>query len=63
MIASYFGTYAGMVGVVASNVGAFFNNVWIHGVLYFLLVILFTYFYTAVTFDPKTIAENLQKMC
>ena len=62
MIASYFGTYAGMVGVVATNIGTFFNNVWIHGILYFLLVIIFTYFYTAVTFDPKTIAENLQKM-
>ncbi len=62
MIASYFGTYSGMVGSVATNIGVFFNNVWIHGVLYFLLVILFTYFYTAVTFDPNTIAENLQKM-
>lgn len=62
MIASYFGTYAGWVGSVATNIGMLFNNVWIHGVLYFLLVILFTYFYTAVTFDPKTIAENLQRM-
>ncbi len=62
MIASYFGTYAGLVGSLATSMGAFFNNVWIHGVLYFLLVILFTYFYTAVTFDPKTIADNLQKM-
>lgn len=62
MIASYFGTYAGMVGTVATNIGLFFSNVWIHGALYFLLVILFTYFYTAVTFDPKTIAENLQRM-
>ena len=62
MIASYFGTYAGTVGVVATNIGLFFNNIWVHGVLYFLLVILFTYFYTAVTFDPKTISENLQKM-
>jgi len=62
MIASYFGTYAGMVGSVATNIALFFNNVWVHGVLYFLLVILFTYFYTAVTFDPKTISENLQKM-
>jgi preprotein translocase subunit SecY len=62
MIASYFGTYAGMVGVVATNVGLFFNNVWIHGALYFLLVVVFTYFYTAVTFDPKAISENLQKM-
>jgi preprotein translocase subunit SecY len=29
--------------------------------LYFLLVIVFTYFYTAVTFNPEQIAENLQK--
>jgi len=62
MIASYFATYAGLVGVIATSAAAFFNNAWIHGILYFLLVILFTYFYTAVTFDPKTIAENLQKM-
>ncbi len=62
IIASYFGTYHGWIGSAATNVNLFFNNVWVHGVLYFLLVILFTYFYTAVTFDPKTIAENLQKM-
>jgi len=62
MIASYFGTYEGFVGTVATNIGIFFNNVWVHGILYFLLVIIFTYFYTAVTFDPKTISENLQKM-
>jgi len=29
--------------------------------VYFVLVILFTYFYTAVTFNPEEIAENLQK--
>jgi len=34
----------------------------IYSVIYFLLVLIFTYFYTAVTFDPKNIAENLQKM-
>jgi preprotein translocase subunit SecY len=28
---------------------------------YFVFVVLFTYFYTAVTFDPDTIATNLQK--
>ena len=28
---------------------------------YFILVILFTYFYTAVTFDPDMISKNLQK--
>jgi len=39
----------------------FFNNRWVYGVTYFLLVFLFTYFYTAVTFDPKAIADNIQK--
>jgi preprotein translocase subunit SecY len=34
---------------------------YIYAALYFVLVFLFTYFYTAVTFDPKAIAENLQK--
>ena len=29
--------------------------------LYFVLVVVFTYFYTAVTFNPAQIAENLQK--
>ncbi|MGD9519035.1 MAG: preprotein translocase subunit SecY [Armatimonadota bacterium] len=29
--------------------------------LYFVLVVVFTYFYTAVTFNPEQIAENLQK--
>jgi preprotein translocase subunit SecY len=28
---------------------------------YFILVVIFTYFYTAVTFNPEQIAENLQK--
>lgn len=34
---------------------------WIYGILYFLLVFAFTYFYTAVVFHPDKIAENLQK--
>lgn len=62
LIAGFLGGVPGMVGIVANDATAFFNNAWVHGVLYFMLVILFTYFYTAVTFDPKTIAENLQKM-
>ena len=61
-IFSYIGTFGGQVGIIALKVAAFLNNVWVHGILYFLLVILFTYFYTAITFDPKTVSENLQKM-
>lgn len=37
------------------------NNQMIYGAFYFALVIMFTYFYTAVTFDPKEIAANLQR--
>jgi len=62
MIAGFLGGVPGIVGSVATNAAAFFNNAWVHGVLYFILVVVFTYFYTAVTFDPKTISENLQKM-
>ena len=38
-----------------------FRNQLIYGILYFLLVFAFTYFYTGVTFDPDKISENLQK--
>lgn len=34
---------------------------WTYGILYFVMVVLFTYFYTAVTFDPKMISDNLQR--
>jgi len=48
-----------------ANIGVtlttFFNNPWVYGIFYFVLVVLFTYFYTAVTFDPKMISENLQR--
>jgi preprotein translocase subunit SecY len=62
MIAGFLTGVSGWVGNVASQVNTFFNNAWVHGILYFILVVIFTYFYTAVTFDPKAIAENLQKM-
>ena len=62
MIAGFFTGIQGSVGVIATTINNFFNNQWVHGTLYFIFVIVFTYFYTAVTFNPKTIAENLQKM-
>ncbi len=36
-------------------------NGWFYAIAYFILVFLFTYFYTAVTFDPEAIATNLQR--
>ena len=62
MVANFLAGAGGAVGSIAQTVSALFENPWIYGSLYFLLVVLFTYFYTAVTFDPKAISENLQKM-
>ncbi|MEX1027707.1 MAG: SecY family transport protein, partial [Candidatus Paceibacterota bacterium] len=42
-------------GINLTNIG------WLYAGSYFLLVIGFTYFYTAITFDPDKIADNLQK--
>ena len=36
-------------------------NQWFYAGAYFFLVFIFTYFYTAVTFDPDQISTNLQK--
>lgn len=36
-------------------------NTILYNVVYFLLVVGFTFFYTAIIFDPQKIAENLQK--
>lgn len=38
-----------------------FENNLFYGAFYFILVVLFTYFYTYVVFKPDQIAENLQK--
>jgi len=46
---------------VSTLLNTVFANQWVYSILYFVLVFLFTYFYTAVTFDPETISTNLQK--
>lgn len=38
-----------------------FQNPVVNDILYFFLVFIFTYFYTAIVFDPKAISENLQR--
>jgi preprotein translocase subunit SecY len=39
----------------------FFQDAWLYAGVYFVLVFLFTFFYTAVTFDPDSISKNLQR--
>lgn len=51
---------------VATNVGRFLTSVFnpngiSYNIIYFLLVIGFTYFYTAITFNPTKVSGEIQK--
>jgi preprotein translocase subunit SecY len=62
MIATYFANATTpWVASTAQAVSAFFNNTVYYSLVYFLLVIAFTYFYTAVTFNPQKIADEIKK--
>ncbi|KKW05472.1 MAG: Protein translocase subunit SecY [Candidatus Kaiserbacteria bacterium GW2011_GWC2_49_12] len=62
MIASFLAqSSVTLLSVPATVVANALSNNWIYGALYFVLVFVFTYFYTAITFEPNQIAKNLQK--
>ena len=49
---------------IASFISKYLNSAnpsYLYLVLYFLLIILFSYFYVGVTFNPTTIADSIQK--
>lgn len=63
MLGNYFVTSSNKF---LGNIGQFFTtwfnpNGWFYNVVYFILVVGFTYFYTAVVFNPTKIAEEIQK--
>ena len=67
-IMSFPGTIASFAGVSASSGGfwgkfltVFSPTHWLYGVLYFFLIIFFTYFYTAIQFNPIEMANNMKK--
>jgi preprotein translocase subunit SecY len=49
------------IAKIGTALAGFSQTSVLYGVLYFFLVFVFTYFYTAVTFDPQALSENLQK--
>ena len=49
------------IAPATESVNAFFNNVPLYAAAYFALVFVFTFFYTAVTFDPDAMSKNLQR--
>lgn len=51
-----------LIANYAQKIISLFNSQgWFYGITYFLLIMAFTYFYTAVVFNPVEIAENVQK--
>lgn len=62
MVANFLAAYdIPGISKIAVSINDFLqSNLW-YSTLYFFLVVLFTYFYTAVTFDPNSISENIQK--
>lgn len=63
MIAAFFSGLGNQtLANLAQGINNFLQNPWSYGLCYFILVFVFTYFYTMVTFDPKSISSNLQKM-
>ena len=62
-------TIAGFFGKTAANTTGFWGGVlnfmssdhWFYAILYFLLIIFFTYFYTAIQYNPIEMANNMKK--
>jgi len=61
MVAQWFINSGGWLGTLANTVVNLFNNQVFYTGIYFVMVVAFTYFYTAVIFHPDQIADNLQK--
>jgi preprotein translocase subunit SecY len=54
-------TLGGWFPFLASASDAIRPGSWIYNTLYVVLIIFFAYFYTAVTFNPVDVADNLKK--
>ncbi len=62
LIAQFFvGARTTFIASAAQFIITLFQGQLFYGIAYFVLVVGFTYFYTAVIFHPERIAENLQK--
>ncbi|MBI2590152.1 preprotein translocase subunit SecY [Candidatus Berkelbacteria bacterium] len=62
VVARFFqGTDIEQVRRVADWVVELFNDNTFYAIAYFICVILFTFFYTSIIFQPEQVAENIQK--
>ncbi len=61
MLANFFANSPGFMGSVAHALQSFVNNQLLYGIVYFVLTVAFTFFYSAITFDAHAMASNLHK--
>jgi len=62
-IAQFMSGAEGQLGEIMTKLQRFFDpgGNWVASAFYFLMVIFFTYFYTAVTFNVADVSDNLKK--
>lgn len=60
-IAAFFGVSAGSTGFWGGFLKVFSPSSWIYAILYFLLILFFTYFYSAIQFNPIEMSNNMKK--
>ena len=54
--------HAGFAGAISDWVNVYFSpNSWLYNLVYFVLVVVFTFFYSAIVINTKDIADNLKK--
>ncbi len=62
LIAQFFVTArTEVIQQLATKTIVLFGNNYFYGIVYFILVFAFTFFYSSVVFKPEQVAENLQK--
>jgi preprotein translocase subunit SecY len=57
----FIGARSAWLSHAATLVKDFFANQTYYGIIYFLLVVIFSFFYTWIIFNPEKVAENIQK--
>lgn len=60
-IAEFFPNHSWAQWVVSNKYSIFNESTWMYPVVYSILTIFFTWFYTQITFKPDEMAENLHK--
>ena len=60
-IAQFCGVQAGQEGFWGTVLSYLTPTSWVYAIAYFFLIIFFTYFYTAIQFNPIEMANNIKK--